>query len=91
MLFLGSAVGMVICGPINGFLCESTIGWSGALYVFGGSGILWSAAWILYGFSTPRSHPSISLEEKNYIESSLGQGNETEVSLKNSILSEEIL
>lgn len=81
----------MISGPINGYLCESSIGWPGALYIFGVSGIIWSTTWVLYGFSTPRSHPSISLEERNYIESSLGRDNKTKVFLKKSILNSEII
>ena len=39
----------------------------------GGLSLLWVVAWFLLVADTPAQHPRISLEERSYIEASLGQ------------------
>ncbi|CAG9767280.1 unnamed protein product [Ceutorhynchus assimilis] len=73
LVYTGSAIGTILCGPINGYICESHYGWPGTFYLFGGLGFVWCISWFFFGFSTPASHPTISAEERLYIEKSLGQ------------------
>ena len=43
--------------------------------IAGAAGILWFAAWQLVVHESPTVHPTISDEEKRYIEKSFDQGN----------------
>lgn len=49
-------------------------------YSIGAVGILWFFLWFYIGFSSPASHPRISAEEREYIETSIiAQGVKEEV------------
>ena len=51
----------------------------GSIYVIVGAvGILWFALWFLVGFSSPATHPRISITEKTYIEDSIAAEGEKE-------------
>ena len=50
--------------------------------VVGLAGVVWFFAWLLLAFDTPASHPRISSEEQNYIESTI----KAEILLKKSPL-----
>lgn len=41
------------------------------VYIAGAVGILWFLLWIPIGYSSPATHPRISKQERNYIESSI--------------------
>lgn len=43
--------------------------------IVGAAGILWFVAWQLIVHESPSVHPTISEEEKNYIERSFDKGN----------------
>ena len=45
------------------------------LFFVGAAGILWFVAWQLIVHESPSDHPTISEEEKNYIENSFDRGN----------------
>lgn len=55
-----------------GYICSTSLGWPPSFYIFGGTGILWVISWFFFGASTPAKHKSITVEEKNYIENSIG-------------------
>ncbi|KAL3889635.1 hypothetical protein ACJMK2_001971 [Sinanodonta woodiana] len=72
--YAGSQLGTVFAEPISGLLCNSEFlgGWPSVFYVFGVLGCLWFIAWYLLVHDTPADHPRISLEERAYIEESVG-------------------
>uniref|UniRef100_A0AAG5D7W2 Major facilitator superfamily (MFS) profile domain-containing protein n=1 Tax=Anopheles atroparvus TaxID=41427 RepID=A0AAG5D7W2_ANOAO len=67
---MASSLGAAITMPICGFLI-ATIGWQSVFYFTGGLGLIWSIVWFLVVFETPASHPRISPEERNEIESAI--------------------
>lgn len=71
-VYAGAQFGTVLAMPISGFLAESSIGWPSIFYTFGTGGVLWSILWFFFGSNSPSVHPSITAEERKYIESALG-------------------
>ena len=67
----GSYAGAVLGLPLSGILTE-VIGWEACFYFYGLLGLIWYAFWMWLSFEKPGKHPTISLEEKNYIEESIG-------------------
>lgn len=72
-VFSGIPIGTIVCLPITGVLCKSYLGWPVSCYLFGGCGLAWCFLWFYTGYNNPTLHPSITSEEKNYIELSLSQ------------------
>ncbi|XP_026873461.1 vesicular glutamate transporter 2.1 [Electrophorus electricus] len=70
--FCGSYAGAVIAMPLAGILVQYT-GWSSVFYVYGSFGIVWYMFWILVSYESPAEHPTISDEERCYIEESIGE------------------
>ncbi|KAL5014023.1 hypothetical protein ScPMuIL_008293 [Solemya velum] len=72
--YAGAQLGTVVSMPLSGILCDSNFlgGWPSAFYVFGALGCIWFVAWMLIVHDTPADHPRISVEEREYIESSIG-------------------
>ncbi|XP_018418519.1 PREDICTED: vesicular glutamate transporter 2 [Nanorana parkeri] len=70
--FCGSYAGAVIAMPLAGILVQYT-GWSSVFYVYGSFGIVWYFFWILVSYESPATHPTISEEERTYIEESIGE------------------
>uniref|UniRef100_U5EX23 Putative permease of the major facilitator superfamily n=1 Tax=Corethrella appendiculata TaxID=1370023 RepID=U5EX23_9DIPT len=68
---MASSLGAAVTMPICGFLIAS-IGWESVFYFTGGIGILWSICWFLVVFDSPATHPRISPEERNEIETAIG-------------------
>uniref|UniRef100_A0A8C9M9Q2 Solute carrier family 17 member 1 n=1 Tax=Panthera tigris altaica TaxID=74533 RepID=A0A8C9M9Q2_PANTA len=69
----------VLLGPfivllVTGFICQS-LGWPVVFYIFGACGCGVSLLWFLLFYDDPKTHPCISVSEKNYILSSLNQQN----------------
>ncbi|XP_044912983.1 sodium-dependent phosphate transport protein 1 isoform X2 [Felis catus] len=67
----------VLLGPfivllVTGFICQS-LGWPMVFYIFGACGCGVSLLWFLLFYDDPKTHPCISVSEKNYILSSLNQ------------------
>lgn len=56
----------------SGILASSPMGWPSIFYISGTCGILWSILWFFYGGNSPAEYKSISIEEKEFIQSSLG-------------------
>ncbi|XP_014485439.1 PREDICTED: putative inorganic phosphate cotransporter [Dinoponera quadriceps] len=78
-VYSGGWVGNVISLLSSGYLSASPIGWPSCFYVWGSICILCGIAFFLFGKDSPSEHPGISLDEKEYIEISLGV---TEISEK---------
>uniref|UniRef100_A0A8C6UWA9 Solute carrier family 17 member 6a n=1 Tax=Neogobius melanostomus TaxID=47308 RepID=A0A8C6UWA9_9GOBI len=70
--FCGSYAGAVVAMPLAGVLVQYT-GWSSVFYVYGSFGIVWYMFWILVSYESPAEHPTITEEEKRYIEESIGE------------------
>ncbi|KAL1464582.1 hypothetical protein WDU94_004213 [Cyamophila willieti] len=68
---MASSLGAAITLPICGFLIDA-IGWESVFYFTGLTGLVWSILWFFLVFETPATHPRISAEEREYIESSIG-------------------
>uniref|UniRef100_A0A2I2YFU2 Solute carrier family 17 member 8 n=1 Tax=Gorilla gorilla gorilla TaxID=9595 RepID=A0A2I2YFU2_GORGO len=71
--FCGSYAGAVVAMPLAGVLVQY-IGWSSVFYIYGMFGIIWYMFWLLQAYECPAAHPTISNEEKTYIETSIGEG-----------------
>uniref|UniRef100_A0A0M3IKK3 MFS domain-containing protein n=1 Tax=Ascaris lumbricoides TaxID=6252 RepID=A0A0M3IKK3_ASCLU len=69
--FTGSYAGAVIGLPASAWLV-SYINWSMPFYVYGIAGVIWSIFWFSLTFEAPAFHPTISREEKRYIEEQIG-------------------
>ncbi|PBC26385.1 putative inorganic phosphate cotransporter isoform X2 [Apis cerana] len=68
---MASSLGAALTMPICGFLI-AYFGWESVFYVTGTIGLMWSIAWFLLIFDSPAQHPRISIEERRYIEESIG-------------------
>ncbi|XP_009997345.1 PREDICTED: vesicular glutamate transporter 3 [Chaetura pelagica] len=71
--FCGSYAGAVVAMPLAGVLVQY-IGWSSVFYIYGMFGIVWYMFWLLHAYESPAAHPTITDEEKIYIETSIGEG-----------------
>ncbi|XP_014212259.1 putative inorganic phosphate cotransporter [Copidosoma floridanum] len=71
-VYSGGWVGNVAALQSSGVLSASSIGWPSCFYFWGGASLVWTAVWYLFGRESPAEHPNIPLDEKLYIESSLG-------------------
>uniref|UniRef100_A0A674HGA5 Solute carrier family 17 member 6 n=1 Tax=Taeniopygia guttata TaxID=59729 RepID=A0A674HGA5_TAEGU len=67
-----SYAGAVIAMPLAGILVQYT-GWSSVFYVYGSFGIVWYMFWLLVSYESPAKHPTITDEERRYIEESIGE------------------
>lgn len=52
----------------SGVLASSSLGWPSIFYISGGSGLVWAAAWMVFGSNSPAEYKNISPEEKMFIE-----------------------
>lgn len=68
--------------PLTGVIASTSYGWPLAFQIFGAAGLVWCVLWIIIGSNNPASHKYISKEELFYIESSLEEVKEEEVSNK---------
>uniref|UniRef100_A0A8D0HG77 Vesicular glutamate transporter 1 n=1 Tax=Sphenodon punctatus TaxID=8508 RepID=A0A8D0HG77_SPHPU len=70
--FCGSYAGAVVAMPLAGILVQYS-GWSSVFYVYGSFGIFWYLFWLLVSYESPAQHPTITAEERKYIEESIGE------------------
>uniref|UniRef100_A0A674IYB9 Solute carrier family 17 member 7 n=1 Tax=Terrapene triunguis TaxID=2587831 RepID=A0A674IYB9_9SAUR len=70
--FCGSYAGAVVAMPLAGVLVQYS-GWSSVFYVYGSFGIFWYMFWLLVSYESPAQHPTITEEERRYIEESIGE------------------
>ncbi|XP_058823150.1 putative inorganic phosphate cotransporter isoform X2 [Topomyia yanbarensis] len=70
--YAGAQFGTVIMLAISGFLASSSMGWPGIFYVSGAAGLVWTGLWYIFGGNSPVEHGTISAEEREFIENSLG-------------------
>lgn len=67
----GGTLGTVVTWPIAGFLMEG-FGWRYGFYVPAIFTVVMTVIWFTVVYNTPAEHPGISLEEKVYIASQIG-------------------
>jgi len=74
IIFSGIEVGIVVGMLLSGFLCDYGFagGWPSAFYVCGVVGCVWSAAWFVFCYNSPYTHPLISTAERRYWETTIG-------------------
>ncbi|XP_059917443.1 vesicular glutamate transporter 3 [Gadus macrocephalus] len=70
--FCGSYAGAVIAMPLAGILVQY-VGWPSVFYIYGVFGIIWYVFWLLLAYGSPADHPTISNEERLYIEDAIGE------------------
>ena len=73
IVYAGTALGTVISMLMAGMLA-GTLGWESVFYVMGGLACLWLVLWVWLIQDSPNKQALISEEERNYITSSLGSG-----------------
>ncbi|XP_044003331.1 putative inorganic phosphate cotransporter isoform X2 [Aphidius gifuensis] len=66
--WLGNTISLITCGMLSG----SSLGWPSSFYIWGGITTLWAILYYIMGKESPSDHPNIPLDEKQYIEFSLG-------------------
>ncbi|KAJ8381278.1 hypothetical protein SKAU_G00020560 [Synaphobranchus kaupii] len=71
--FCGSYAGAVIAMPLAGILVQY-VGWSSVFYIYGVFGIIFYMFWLILAYESPAVHPTISEEERTYIETTIGEG-----------------
>ncbi|CAH2096624.1 unnamed protein product [Euphydryas editha] len=78
----GQALGAVLGLPITGFIAASPLGWPGIFRFYGIlSGIVGGVIWALSA-NSPAEHPKISATERQYIEESIGNGENSKKKLR---------
>ncbi|XP_037952075.1 putative inorganic phosphate cotransporter [Teleopsis dalmanni] len=68
--YSGAQFGTVIMLFVSGYIASSWMGWPSIFYTSGVAGIVWSIVWYMLSASTPADHPSITTNERRYIETS---------------------
>lgn len=81
LAFCGSYAGAVVGLPMSGFL-TGTFGWEYCFYFYGLAGVCWYGFWLWLSFERPATHPTITPQERQYIEESLGTTCNTAPTLK---------
>lgn len=68
----GASAGTCIIFSLAGGFIE-WLGWDSIFYLTGALSVLWCISWFYLVYDTPDQHPRISAEEREYINSSIGQ------------------
>lgn len=71
--YTGVALGQIIASLITGYVAASSWGWPASFYILSAMGVCWCIVWFFFGQNSPATHPRISIEEKQYIQTSLQQ------------------
>lgn len=65
---IGGQAGTILMLAVSGCIAASPFGWPGIFYYSGGFGILCSFAFFILGSDSPSKHPTISSNEKKFLE-----------------------
>ncbi|PAV87585.1 hypothetical protein WR25_04805 [Diploscapter pachys] len=79
--FTGSYAGAVLGLPLSAFLV-SYVSWGSPFYLYGFCGMIWTILWFSLSFEKPACHPTISQEEKKFIEDAIGHVSSSHPTLK---------
>lgn len=71
MRISGAAIGTAITYPLSGLII-TLYGWEFVFYFIGIVTLIWSLAWWILVYDSPRQHPRLSEKENKYLEESLG-------------------
>ncbi|XP_044758455.1 putative inorganic phosphate cotransporter isoform X1 [Coccinella septempunctata] len=71
-VYSGAPFGTIVALPLTGLISASELGWPVSFYLFGIVGMIWTVWWCFAGYDNPSKHPTISEQERYYVESSLG-------------------
>ncbi|KAG5877746.1 hypothetical protein JTB14_000540 [Gonioctena quinquepunctata] len=77
--FGGSNMGAVTGNLFTGLIIKNTGSWAMSFYVWGVFALIWYIFYMLMVFSKPSTHPFISEEERNFLESAIERGDSFEV------------
>ncbi|XP_045529484.1 putative inorganic phosphate cotransporter [Pieris brassicae] len=80
IVFGGSQIGNVAGSYFSGLIMHQS-SWENVFYLFGGVGLVWFAAWIIFCYSSPNTHPYISDCEKKYLNENVESLSNNEVRL----------
>lgn len=71
----GCPVGTILSMPLSGIMSKYGFdgGWASVFYCFGAIGLLWFFIWQLAIHGSPSEHPTITPEERDYIEKSIAK------------------
>ncbi|BES95195.1 Major Facilitator Superfamily [Nesidiocoris tenuis] len=75
VVFSGGQIGTILMLQVGGVLAAH-VSWETIFYSSGLVGVVWGCTFLLFGADSPNSHPTISAEECEYIESRLVDNNE---------------
>ncbi|CAG9828052.1 unnamed protein product [Diabrotica balteata] len=67
-VYAAGPLGTVFSMLIAGYISASRLGWPWVFHFFSILGILWCIFYAIVGRNTPAEHPTITQEERNYIE-----------------------
>ena len=70
--FTGSYAGAVLGMPLSGKMTEN-LGWESSFYFYGIVGVIWFVFWWFFSHERPATCPTITEEERIYIEESIGE------------------
>lgn len=76
VIYSSCYLGTVIAQPVTGWLCDSSflLGWPSSFYIFGITGTVTSILFAIFVYESPEAHPTISNEERAYIQDHLRWG-----------------
>jgi sugar phosphate permease len=74
--YSGTQFGTVVMLSVSGYLASSSLGWPSIFYISGSAGIVWTIFWFFFGGDSPSNYEHISAEERDFIETSLGNTQE---------------
>ncbi|XP_068737249.1 sialin-like [Montipora capricornis] len=74
--YTGLQIGIILGMPVAGVLCASNLwgGWPSVFYIYGAVGVVWFFIWMAFAYERPADHPRISIKEREYIQLSIGTG-----------------
>lgn len=72
LIYAGGICGTVVTLTLSGIIVSSPLGWPAVFFYTGGLGFLWALLFVIFGTNTPAEYKTISLEEKNFIQSMPG-------------------
>ncbi|XP_037956223.1 putative inorganic phosphate cotransporter [Teleopsis dalmanni] len=79
-VYSGAQFGTAIILATSGVIFDSeALGWPGIFYISGGIALAWSVLFLYFGADTPAASKSISIAEREYIESLTGSGTDSQV------------
>ncbi|XP_031560803.1 vesicular glutamate transporter 1-like [Actinia tenebrosa] len=69
----GCPVGTILSMPLSGLMSKYGFdgGWASVFYCFGAVGLMWFFIWQMSIHASPAEHPTISVEEKEFIENAI--------------------